>query len=327
MGSLARLAAVGCGAALATGSWIIASAAPAASPPPGRIGGGSEVDSSVFVGGVTRTYLVHVPPAYDGRTPTAVVLAFHGGGGRSRGTARLTGLSEVADRAGFLVVYPQGIGNHWNDGRETTSPSASVDDVGYVRALLARLAQDYAVDARRVFATGMSNGSFFTQRLACELASQIAAVASVAGPLPERLEPICRPARPIAVLLIHGTADPLVPYSGGVVRGPRGGVSLSVAESAAFWARADGCAAAAVTAALPDARPPDGMHVRREVHGGCAGGSEVTVYTVENGGHSWPGGWQYLPEWLVGKTTRALDASSVIWEFFARHPIPEPRAG
>jgi polyhydroxybutyrate depolymerase len=305
-------------------------------------GAGSDVERSLQTAdGRVRTYLVHVPRGAGGAgggagvRPLPLVLAFHGGGARAAGMTRLTHLDALADQAGFIAVYPQAFGGHWNDGREPRRPA---DDVAFVRALLARLEADYPVDRQRIFALGMSNGAFFSGRLACEAAGQIAAVAAVAGPLAGPLAAGCRPQRPIAVLLVHGDADPIVPYGGGEVRSisvAGSGTTLSAPAAAAHWARVDGCAASPGTtmasgsaavnpqlAELPDTVPSDGTHVRREIYTGCTAGTEVVLYTVVGGGHTWPGGPQYLPRLLIGRTTHALDASAAAWEFFTRHPMP-----
>jgi polyhydroxybutyrate depolymerase len=279
-------------------------------------------ERSLDVEGVSRTYRVHSPSGQKAGVALPLLFAFHGAGGTSDSISRLTRLDEVADRAGFFVVYPQGIENRWNDGRETGTALAKVNDVGFVRALLARLETDYTVDRRRVYATGFSNGAFFTQRLACEMASQIAAVAAVSGQLSQYLSTACKPARPISVLLVHGTADPVVPFDGGRTRGSRGGPLLSVAASVAFWEKTDACPPGGATVKLPDATPDDGTHVRREPHEGCAEGTEVTLLTVDGGGHTWPGGPQYLSTWIIGKVSHAVDASAALWEFLAHHSLP-----
>jgi polyhydroxybutyrate depolymerase len=197
-----------------------------------------------------------------------------------------------------------------------------VDDLGFVRALLARLESDYAVDRQRVYATGFSNGAFVTQRLACVMTADFAAVASVSGQMSKALSQVCKPTRPISVLLVHGTSDPIVPYDGGRVQGARGNPLLSVAATAAFWQHADACPGDGTSVKLPDASPADGTHVRREEHAGCAAGTEVTLYSIKHGGHTWPDGPQYDQVWVIGNVSRALDASAAIWEFLASHPLP-----
>ncbi len=266
----------------------------------------------IEVGGVTRTYRVHAPPR--GAAGLPVVLAFHGGFGTGAGMGSLTHLNATADRNGFVVVYPDGLRRSWNDGRSNTpAEHRHVDDVAFVSQLIDRLVRDDHVDARRVYATGISNGGMFTERLGCDLAGRLAGIAPVAGPLPSDLS--CHPARPLPVLVIHGTADPLVPYDGGHVRGRGGGGSvLSVSATADVWLRRDACTGS-TTVTLPD-RSDDGTRVRLREGTGCTPHTGVAVYTIVGGGHTWPGGLQYLPERLVGRTSRDLDAGQVMWDFF-----------
>lgn len=279
-------------------------------------------------GGLARTYLLHVPPRYDAGTGWPLVLALHGGGGRGRSMPGLTGLSRLADRHGFLVVYPDGVGRSWNDGREEPDIPAQrqrVDDVAFLAALIDALSRRYRVDAARVYATGISNGGFMSQRLACEASTRVAAIAPVAATMGVELAARCSPARPVPVLMVNGTDDPLVPFQGGQIRLPGGqlrpGRIASVADTVALWARHNGCAGSPRITREPDRDPTDGVTVRREALMGCGGGSEVTLYVMEGGGHVWPGGPQYLPSLIIGRTTGDI-GSEVIWGFFARHRLP-----
>ena len=213
---------------------------------------------SIRSAGLERTYHVHTPRGYDSpRDNLPVVLAFHGGTAKGTGMPVLTGLNELADEARFIAVYPEGVDEHWNDGR--SSVPNTVDDVAFVSAMLEDLARNYRIDANRIYAAGISNGGFFSERLACEMAES------------------------------------------------------------RFWAAANKCAPRAEHISLPDRAPRDGTSIIRETH--RCGNVEVTGYTVQNGGHTWPGGTQYAPERLIGKTTRDLDGSRVIWEFFKQHTL------
>ena len=274
------------------------------------------VSQTLNVNGVQRTYLVGVPAK---RSPMPLVLVFHGGGGRGRGMVRLTGFDDLADRYGFVVVYPDGLRRQWNDGRLPFNNGA--DDVAFVSALIDRIAQDYPIDRKRVYATGMSNGAMFSQRLGCELADRIAAIAPVSGNMPSALAPTCRPARPVSVIEINGTDDPLVPFAGGNVISPRMGTVLSSPDTVAFWAKVDGCRHDPTSTALPAIAPPDGTSIVREVFGGCRAGTAVTFYRVNGGGHTWPQGLQYLPRSIIGPASRQLDASDTIVRFFLAHEM------
>jgi polyhydroxybutyrate depolymerase len=285
------------------------------------------VTGSIPWGGLTRTYRLHLPPARPaGLAP--LVLVLHGGGGAGRSMAWLTrgAFNDLADREGFLAVYPDGFERHWNDGRSRVryrSHREKIDDVGFLAALIDYLVKERRVDPRKVYVTGMSNGALMAQRLACQLTGKIAAIASVAGTMPADLAPRCVPSRPISVMLISGTADPLMPYGGGEVgtRRIKLGKVLSVAETVKFWVGHNRCAPTPSVTRLPHRGAPDGTRVRREVYGGGRDGAEVILYTVEGGGHTWPRGRHYLPEWLIGKTSKDLNAAEVIWHFFEKHSM------
>jgi polyhydroxybutyrate depolymerase len=280
-------------------------------------------------GGYDRTYRLHIPASYDGVQPLPLVLALHGGGGTGENMVRLTGdLNDLADAEGFLVAYPDGVEKHWNDGRALTNRrtyTENIDDVGFLKALVDRIAQEYAVDPGRIYAMGISNGGMMSYRLACEATDTFSAIAAVVSSMSVELFASCAPTRPVSVLVMNGTADPLVPWQGGTIRVGRQefGQAVSALETVTFWVRANRCSAPPVSTELPDSDPDAGTRVRLEAYQDCASGSAVEFYTVEEGGHTWPGGLQYLPEWMVGKTSRDIDANQVIWQFFNEHTGPE----
>ncbi len=226
---------------------------------------------------------------------------------------RFTGFDDLAESRGFIVAYPDSINGHWNDTR-ALSPA---DDVGFVSALIREVERNHPVDPARIYATGISNGGFFAQRLACDLSDQIAAVASVAATMPETLLPVCHPRQPVSVMFMQGTKDPLVHIEGGNVARTHGrNISLSAAVD--FWLNHDEIKSKPESSDLP-AHDPNGTTVHRDVHAGGKQNSEVVVYTIQGGGHTWPGGDQYLPVFLVGKVNHDLNATEAIWDFFVRH--------
>ena len=267
------------------------------------------------VNGVERTFLLYLPPTYQRGKPAPLVLVFHAGGGDGRGIAPHTGFSRLAGREGFVAAYPDGLDGRWNDGRRH---AASHDDVGFVRALLDTLYRELTLDSTRVYATGISNGAMLSYRLACELPGVFAAIAPVAAGMPASLRAGCAQAAPVSLLAIQGTADPVLPYAGGGAGRGRGSV-LSATESIAFWAKLSGCTDPPTTTAEPD-RIHDGTRVRLTAHAGCRDGRGVELYTVQGGGHTWPGGPPVGRS--VGRVSRDLDATELIWSFFARHPRP-----
>jgi polyhydroxybutyrate depolymerase len=285
-----------------------------------------DYSSSILSGGLERTYNVHISSSYNNSTPTPLLIALHGGGGTGDGMNKLTHFNNIADRENFIVVYPDGFEKHWNDNRGVQryrAQNQNVDDVGFISALIDHLSDKYNIDAKMVYVTGMSNGAMMSHRLGCELSQKIAAIAPVAGNLPVNMASICTPSRPLSVLIINGTEDPLVPWAGGDVHlGPLElGQVLSVEDTVQFWVSNDKCNSSPVATQLPDVDPTDGTTVRRETYGECEDGAEVVLYTVEGGGHAWPGGLPYSPESVIGRTSRDFDASEVIWQFFKEHPI------
>lgn len=269
------------------------------------------------VGEENRSYLVHIPPSYKPRRPTPVVLALHSAAMNGSMMARFSGLSEKSDQAGFVVVYPNGTGTtslflYWDAGGVRGRVS---DDVGYVAKLLDDLPAIVNVDPRRIFATGMSNGGMMCYRLAAELSGRIAAIAPVSGTMAiENFHPI----RPVPVMHFHGTDDTLVLFNGPDERIPKNLKFLSVNASAEAWAKMNGCPAIPRIIPLPDSAC-DGTTVRKMVYGPGKDGSEVIVYVIDGGGHTWPGREPRVK--LLGKSTRDISANDLIWDFFQKHPL------
>ncbi|HUR95105.1 MAG TPA: PHB depolymerase family esterase [Gemmatimonadales bacterium] len=274
----------------------------------------AETPRTLRVDGVERDYLLYLPTTYRRGQPVPLVLVFHAGGGRARGIAPHTGFSRLAEREGFVVAYPEGLDRRWNDGRAFAT--AAHDDVGFVRALLDTLERELDIDPRRIYATGISNGAMFSYRLACDLPGIFAAVAPVAGATPADLAPACARTGPVSVLAIQGTGDPLMPYAGGGTAHRR---VLSAERSIALWAGVNGCGSEPVAVDEPD-RVTDGTRVRRSTYEGCQEGRAVELRTIVGGGHTWPGG--PAAGRSVGRVSRELDATAVIWRFFVEHPKP-----
>lgn len=286
--------------------------------------------ASIIHNGLKRTYLIHIPP--DNRSiPMPLVIALHGGGGTGKRMEKLTqgGFNRLSDREGFIVVYPDGLEKHWNDGRTVKEAGwrahkENIDDIGFILALIEHLIKEQNVDPKKVYITGVSNGALMASRLACEKTEKIAAMALVAGTIAENFAPRCSPSKPIPILMIHGTKDPFVLWEGGEIaenlpRGRRFGRTQSVPETVKFWAANNGCASLPVITQETDKDPKDGTRVRKEVYSDCKNGAEVILYAIENGGHAWPSGHKYLPDIIVGKISKDIDANEVIWDFFKRH--------
>jgi polyhydroxybutyrate depolymerase len=272
-----------------------------------------DLSGTFRAGSMLRTYTMHLPPG----DPVGLVLNLHGGGGTGNGQRGLTDFDAVADAHNLLVVYPDGYDKSWADGRGASPADRHhIDDVGFLVALAAKLQNNYNIAPGHVFVTGMSNGGFMSNRLGCDHADVFAAIAPVDGTLGVGVA--CNPSRPVSVWEAHGTADPLVPFKGGAVHG-RGGLSHSISVTAMVdkWRAADGCQGAPTAQVLPNVG--DGTVVHRFDSTACAESTEVVFYQIDNGGHTWPGGKQYLPKAIVGPTTRALDGSEAIAQFFLAH--------
>jgi polyhydroxybutyrate depolymerase len=269
-------------------------------------------EASMEYGGRSRWWLIH-EPAGKGKVPRPLVIALHGGGGSPDGSARMTGLDALADREGFVAVYPAGTGFFgrrlltWNAGNCCGyAMKKDVDDVGFLAALIAKYVKDGSADPKRVYMTGMSNGAMMTQRFACERADLVAAVAPVAGTIGV---PRCEPSRPVSVLMINGRADQHVPYAGGEgmkMLSPR--ADRSAKQNVETWAKNDSCGAA---------ETQEGR-VSRESYR-CPGGVDVVLLTHE-GGHIWPGGKAGARNGNVDPVLADPKATETMWDFFKSHP-------
>ncbi len=275
--------------------------------------------------GQPRKYLMHLPAGYDPAKPMPLVLAFHGGGGHAEFMADEAryGLVGKAEREGFVVVFPNGYSRlpggrfaTWNAGGCCgDARDRGIDDVGFVRALVARVKAQANIDGGRIFATGMSNGGMLAHRLACEAPDVFRAVASVAG---TDASTGCTPSRPASVLHIHARNDTHVLFTGGAGRDAFRDASkvmdfVSVPETVARWVKRNQCGPA-------PRRILDRPGAYCEAYAGCAGGVSVQLCVTEGGGHSWPGA-KTVRRGKEG-ASRALDANDAIWDFFSRASRP-----
>ncbi len=279
----------------------------------------TEYTDSMSVDGLLRTFIVELPDSFE-KISMPLVFALHGGSGTAAGMETLTSFKKIARDEKFVLVYPQGIGRSWNDGRSTAANSQNIDDVKFFSLMIDQLESKYNIDSKRIFVTGISNGGFMTSRLAFELGYRFAAAAVNAASIDSGVNYGLYPL-PVSMIYMHGTADPIVPFAGGhTTVGPaKRDYFLSHQQAINLWVSIDHCNPDPVVTHMPDISN-DGTTVVRYDYVNGMKGTEVTDYTIENGGHTWPGGWQYLPSFLVGKTSRDINASEVIWEFFKAHP-------
>jgi polyhydroxybutyrate depolymerase len=262
------------------------------------------IAATVTVAGERRSFIVDVPPAYDGSSDVALILNFHGNGSNADQQRLYTQLVAVTDA---IVVAPEGTGDpqHFS-----LVPGPQNPDIAFARAIVDAVSGDFCVDPDRVFSTGISNGSGLSAEIACAAPDVFAAVALVAatiGPLG------CDPSTRIPVLAFHGTADAVVPFTGGPLGGGQnvGLVLPSAQEGIGRWAEQNGC----------DPEPTEERFGNDVVHGTFSGcDADVEYHWVEGGGHVWPGATDQGRAGLLGANTQTIDASELISEWFEDHP-------
>jgi polyhydroxybutyrate depolymerase len=274
--------------------------------------------------GVTRTYRLYKPKELS-KSPMALLLALHGGDDSGSGMEALTlgQFNRLADTQRAIVVYPDGVNRNWNDARANTRTATAVDevnDVEFLRALIAHIATQYAINPGRIYATGIANGGLMAFRLACDAADVFAAVATVAANFPVELARNCQPSRMISIAMVNGTDDPMMPWLGGDINvlGTRRGEVLSTQDTFEQWNHIGDCAIP-ITHMERDRVADDGTSLVRHVAHECKNNSEVRLYEILGGGHTWPSGYAYRGPRIIGKVSRELQASDELWRFFAEH--------
>ena len=275
---------------------------------------------NLTVDGNPRSFIVYLPTGYNNAGKMPLIFAIHGGSGTPEGMINIANFKTIADRDKAVLVYPAGIQKNWNDGRPTTPNQLGINDVSFFNQLCDYTINNYSVDGTKIYATGISNGGFMSSRLGCELSNRIAAIAVDAATIEATtIAPNCNPGRPVPAIYIHGTSDPLVPFTGGQMTagGTAGGTVLSHFQAIDKWVTINGCNSTPTITDLPDISN-DGTTIKQRVYSGGLNGSEVVSYVVLNGGHTWPQGFQYLNEAIIGKTSQDMNACEVIWTFFKR---------
>jgi polyhydroxybutyrate depolymerase len=285
-----------------------------------------------------RTYILRLPKELPKDKPVPLVIYFHGGSEKREYPTQSGKFGELADRERFIFVMPHAVGGHWNDGRETDFESfkKNVDDAGFVAALIAEIEKQYGIDPKRIFAFGVSNGGVCSHYIAAQMAETMAAIATVAGGMPDPFHKHFKPKEPVSVLVIQGTKDPAGPYEGGKIPDAKGlnrGRRLGTDETVQLWVEHNSCRKVPAKEQLLDKDPKDGCTVTRFTWSKGRNGTEVVLYKIEGGGHRWPGKdtpvimpeSRAKPEDLTARLgARCFDfeANEVIWEFFKSHPKP-----
>ena len=283
------------GGAAGTTGGVGGSAPPGACPAGGWTAGDRRL--TLMHGGLERAYEIHVPPGYTGTTPVPLVMTIHGAHntpGLVRGWSRM---NPVADQNGFIVAYPAAI-DCWNSGPSLPGCMMADDDVGFLTAVIADIKSHACIDAKRVYATGISNGAMMAQRLGCQRAEIFAAVGGVAGPTSVS----CMPTRPVSLVYVHGTEDRTVGYS-------------SAQPNVNGWVTRNGCSGSPV-------ETHNTGSTRCVTYGSCRDGAEVVFCTVTGMGHCWPEDSNCGPGGGSSFGVTDFKASPFMWEFFQRHPLP-----
>jgi len=268
-------------------------------------------NGSIVSSGQKREYVLYVPSSYDRTTPTPLVISMHGAGLWGAAQQGISRWNEVAERHGLIVVYPSGAAGGGPRIWHVEGGAGLMTDVRFISDLIDTLMAEYNIDPTRIYADGLSGGGGMAFVLSCTLSDRIAAVGMVAAAhiLPWRW---CADRRAVPMIAFHGTADPSVPYKGGsswISRRP----FRDVSTWAANWARRNRCAPNPIDSAVA-------ADVTRRAYTDCAAGAAVVLYTVQGGGHTWPGGTP-PPEWFAGSTSNSIDATSQMWAFFREHPL------
>jgi len=266
----------------------------------------------VVTGGQKRAYLLHVPKTIPSNRPMPLVICLHGFAEWPAHLMRLSHWNQLADEFGFLVVYPRGSGFpfRWHCMSQFDQPEEVQQDVQFISDLIDQLKTEYQIDEARIYANGLSNGGGMSFLLACRLSARIAAIGGVGGAYvtPWAEYP---PQRPVPAIIFHGTADPIVPFHAG--SSGRSNVLPDIPLWVKTLAEHNGCQTKAVS--LPESGSVSGVWYRASTNN-----ADVVFYTVAGGGHTWPGG-KAMPAVLVGKTTPDVDATRLMWNFFAEHPL------
>lgn len=263
-----------------------------------------ETINTLISGAIERQYIMRVPPGYDGSQPTPLVFAFHGYATSARFTVDTTGLAEATDARGWIAVFPDGAGTpqRWN----VYDPAEGVDDIQFVRDLLAHLDASLCIDPARVYAAGHSNGGGMALRFACDMPDLVAAIAPIGATyVPCQAD--------VPMIAFHGAKDTIVPYEGGL--SPIGGINLPpVHRATSEWARGMGCdGLPTISRAAPD--------LELSTYRRCMDGDgETLLYTVLDGGHAWPAGAVDTPTDVGGVSTRPVGANELMLDFFEAHP-------
>jgi len=274
-------------------------------------------NAAIVSSGEKREYLLYVPRSYDPTKPTPLIVSLHAAMNWPAYQMKISQWNKAADENGFIVVYPAGsdplhLGPKAWFMNGSRSPS-TMPDVKFISELIDTIEAHYNIDSTRIYANGMSNGGGMAFALSCTLSNRIAAIGAVSAAQSLSWS-WCADSTPIPMIAFHGTADPFVPYKGA----PPGWLNPNapfpnITTWVASWARRNHCAANPIDSVIA-------VDVTRREYTDCARNASVVLYTIKGGGHQWPGG-KPIPEWIVGRLSNNVDATSLMWAFFREHPL------
>jgi polyhydroxybutyrate depolymerase len=287
----------------------------------------SDIYKTITLDGRQREYIVHLPPNYQNAAKLPILFGLHGGGGNYKNTIKFYNLNGLADTNGFIVIYPNAIAKSWTiPGFSTRSKGAdsTVDDVHFISVLLDTIIRHYKGDSTKVFTTGISRGGEFSLYLAYKLSSRITAIAPVCASIPAPVLKHYSFQHPTPVLLINGTGDPLIPYEGGYGKylrtdEPDEGFDMAPTEQlikqiVILQDSIKAVPKTPIVKPMPDNDPNDDCNAIKYEY--TSAGVKVILIKIVNGGHTWPGGKQYLPKFIIGRVCRDFNAEDEIFNFF-----------
>jgi polyhydroxybutyrate depolymerase len=286
----------------------------------------AELNGTFMFQGNKRTYIIRLPKNYSSLKELPMVVFLHGGNGNAKSVQSFTNFGEVADRHGFILLYPQGFYEAsensfiWADGRGLAPDKMGIDDVGFVTNLVNSIGSSYKVNNKKVYLSGFSNGGFLAQRIAFKNNVQFAAIATLGSSVTKQIIEGPKPSRAIPSMFIFGSDDPLVPYKGGIVSGSISLPVVGIEQLVNFWVEQNQCKNSAPIRSLSDVSNRDNSTVTIANYSGGINNTEVEFYKVLGGGHTFPG----VPsnnKLLLGETNLDFQANETIWQFFNKYQL------
>ena len=280
---------------------------------------GEQLQYSLEHDGSTRSYQVFVPSSYAEDSSLPVLFALHGRNSSGQRMADLTSFNLRAEAHGFIAVYPDGLSRQWNYLHGAHPQAGTPNDSEFLLKVKRDLQSRFSIDPARVYVTGISNGGFMTQRLACYAPDEFAGFASVAAGGFAEMPSVCQDGAPINMLIMHGTADSKIPWRGIGIQDSQGNrqlVTLSIANTMKYWTVHNRCGPDVADQAIVQGGNSPGTEVKIYTSSECANSTSVVLYAVIGGGHNWPGVANFIPPDIAGNVNLDIHASDVVWEFF-----------